>query len=53
MLFCLGAFGLYGFMFCYLLGSQQNHSGFERHIQFDAAIWVFLISVFFLHEKLR
>ena len=32
-------------------GHQQDHSGFECHIQFDAAYRVFLISVFFLHEK--
>lgn len=37
MLFCLGAFGLYGFYVLLSAGHQQNHSGFERHIQFDAA----------------
>ena len=51
MLFCLGAFGLYGFMFCYLLGISKNHSGFERHIQFDAAYMGISHFRFFLHEK--
>lgn len=32
-------------------GHQQNHSGFERHIQFDAAYMGISHSVFFLHEK--
>ena len=36
MLFCLGAFGLYGFMFCYLLGISKTLRC-QCHIQFDAA----------------
>lgn len=51
MLFCLGAFGLYGFMFCYLLGISKTTPVSSAIFNSMQPIWVFLISVFFLHEK--
>lgn len=50
-LFCLGAFGLYGFMFCYLLGISKTTPVSSAIFNSMQPIWVFLISVFFLHEK--
>ena len=50
-LFCLGAFGLYGFMFCYLLGISKMTPVSSAIFNSMQPIWVFLISVFFLHEK--
>ena len=51
MLFCLGAFGLYGFMFCYLLGISKTTPVSSAIFNSMQPIWVFLISVFFLHER--
>ena len=51
MLFCLGAFGLYGFMLCYLLGISKTTPVSSAIFNSMQPIWVFLISVFFLHEK--
>ncbi len=50
-LFCLGVFGLYGFMFCYLLGISKTAPVSSAIFNSMQLIWVFLISVFFLHEK--
>ncbi len=50
-LFCLGAFGLYGFMFCYLLGISKTTPVSSAIFNSMQPIWVFLISVFFLQEK--
>ena len=50
-LFCLVAFGLYGFMFCYLLGISKTTPVSSAIFNSMQPIWVFLISVFFLHEK--
>lgn len=46
-----GAFGLYGFMFCYLLGISKTTPVSSAIFNSMQPIWVFLISVFFLHEK--
>lgn len=45
-LFCLGAFGLYGFMFCYLLGISKTTPVSSAIFNSMQPIWVFLISVF-------
>lgn len=50
-LFFLGAFALYGFMFCYLLGISKTTPVSSAIFNSMQPIWVFLISVFFLHEK--
>lgn len=50
-LFCLGAFGLYGFMLCYLLGISKTTPVSSAIFSSMQPIWVFLISVFFLREK--
>ena len=50
-LFCLGTFGLYGFMFCYLLGISKTTPVSSAIFNSMQPIWVFLISVIFLHEK--
>lgn len=50
-LLCLGAFGLYGFMLCYLVGISKTTPVSSAIFNSMQPIWVFLISVFFLHEK--
>ena len=50
-LLCLGAFGMYGFMFCYLLGISKTTPVSSAIFNSLQPIWVFLISVFFLHER--
>lgn len=50
-LLLLGAFGLYGFMFCYLLGISKTTPVSSAIFNSMQPIWVFLISVFFLREK--
>lgn len=50
-LLCLGAFGLYGFLFCYLVGISKTTPVSSAIFNSMQPIWVFLISVFFLHEK--
>lgn len=50
-LLCLGAFGLYGFLFCYLLGISKTTPVSSAIFNSMQPIWVFLISVFFLREK--
>lgn len=50
-LFCLGAFGLYGFMLCYLLGISKTTPVSSAIFNSMQPIWVFLFSVFFLYEK--
>ena len=42
---------LYGFMFCYLLGISKTTPVSSAIFNSMQPIWVFLISVFFLHEK--
>ena len=42
MLFCLGAFGLYGFMFCYLLGISKTTPVSSAIFNSMQPIWVFL-----------
>lgn len=50
-LFCLGAFGLYGYMICYLVGISKTTPVSSAIFNSMQPIWVFLISVFFLHER--
>lgn len=50
-LLCLGAFGMYGFMFCYLLGISKTTPVSSAIFNSLQPIWVFLISVLFLHER--
>lgn len=50
-LFCLGAFGLYGFMFCYLLGISKTTPVSSSIFVSLEPIWVFIISVLFYKEK--
>lgn len=52
-LFCLGAFGLYGFMFCYLLGISKTTPVSSAIFNSMQPIWVFLISVFSCTKRLR
>ena len=52
-LFCLGAFGLYGFMFCYLLGISKTTPVSSAIFNSMQPIWVFLISVFSCMKRLR
>ena len=51
VLLCLGAFGMYGFMFCYLLGISKTTPVSSAIFNSLQPIWVFLISVLFLHER--
>ena len=44
-LLCLGAFGMYGFMFCYLLGISKTTPVSSAIFNSLQPIWVFLISV--------
>lgn len=50
-LFLLGALGLYGFMFCYLVGISKTTPISSAIFNSMQPIWVFLISIFFLREK--
>ena len=50
-LFMLGALGIYGYMFFYLLGISKTTPVSSAIFNSMQPIWVFLISVFFLHEK--
>lgn len=50
-LLCLGAFGMYGFMFCYLLGISKTTPVSSAIFNSLQPIWVFLISVLFLPER--
>lgn len=50
-LFCLGAFGLYGFLFCFLLGISKTTPVSSAIFNSMQPIWVFLISVVLLQEK--
>lgn len=50
-LFFLGAFGLYGFMFSYLLGISKTTPVSSAIFSSMQPIWVFILSLLFLHEK--
>lgn len=50
-LFLLGAFGLYGFMFFYLIGLSKTTPVSSSIFTSLQPIWVFLIMVFFYKEK--
>ena len=51
LLFLLGALGLYGFMFLYLIGLSKTTPGSSSIFTSLQPIWVFLIMIFFYHEK--
>ena len=51
LLFLLGAFGLYGFMFLYLAGLSKTTPVSSSIFTSLQPIWVFLIMIFFYHEK--
>ncbi len=51
LLFLLGAFGLYGFMFLYLVGLSTTTPVSAAIFSSTQPIWVFLISALFLKEK--
>ena len=51
LLFLLGAFGLYGFMFLYLIGLSKTTPVSSSIFTSLQPIWVFLIMIFFYHEK--
>lgn len=50
-LFLLGALGLYGFMFLYLIGLSKTTPVSSSIFTSLQPIWVFLIMIFFYHEK--
>lgn len=50
-LFLLGAVGLYGFMFLYLVGLSKTTPVSSSIFTSLQPIWVFLIMIFFYHEK--
>ena len=50
-LLALGAFGIYGFMFCYLLGISKTTPISSAIFSSLQPIWVFIISVILLHER--
>ena len=49
--FLLGALGLYGFMFLYLIGLSKTTPVSSSIFTSLQPIWVFLIMIFFYHEK--
>lgn len=51
LLFLLGAFGLYGFMFFYLMGLSKTTPVSSSIFSSLQPIWVFLIMIFFYKEK--
>ena len=51
LLFLLGALGLYGFMFLYLIGLSKTPPVSSSIFTSLQPIWVFLIMIFFYHEK--
>ena len=51
LLFLLGAFGLYGFMFLYLAGLSKTTPVSSSIFTSLQPIWVFLIMIFFYKEK--
>lgn len=51
LLFLLGAVGLYGFMFFYLIGLSKTTPVSSSIFTSLQPIWVFLIMIFFFHEK--
>jgi len=51
VLFLLGAFSLYGFMFLYLMGLSTTTPVSAAIFSSTQPIWVFLISALFLNEK--
>lgn len=51
LLFLLGAIGLYGFMFLYLVGLSKTTPVSSSIFTSLQPIWVFLIMIFFYHEK--
>ena len=51
VLFLLGALGLYGFMFLYLIGLSKTTPVSSSIFTSLQPIWVFLIMIFFYHEK--
>ncbi|WP_373126086.1 DMT family transporter [Bacteroides sp. HPS0048] len=51
LLFLLGALGLYGFMFLYLIGLNKTTPVSSSIFTSLQPIWVFLIMIFFYHEK--
>lgn len=52
LLFLLGALGIYGFMFFYLIGLSKTTPVSSSIFTSMQPIWVFLIAVFFFKEKL-
>ena len=51
LLFLLGALGLYGFMFLYLIGLSKTTPVSSSIFTSLQPSWVFLIMIFFYHEK--
>ena len=51
LLFLFGALGLYGFMFLYLIGLSKTTPVSSSIFTSLQPIWVFLIMIFFYHEK--
>lgn len=51
LLFLLGAFGLYGFMFLYLVGLSTTTPVSAAIFSSTQPVWVFLISALFMGEK--
>ena len=51
LLFLLGVVGLYGFMFLYLVGLSKTTPVSSSIFTSLQPIWVFLIMIFFFHEK--
>ena len=51
LLFLLGALGIYGFMFLYLIGLSKTTPVSSSIFTSLQPIWVFLIMIFFYHEK--
>ncbi|MDD6211156.1 MAG: DMT family transporter, partial [Bacteroidales bacterium] len=52
ILFLLGAIGIYGYMFFYLIGISKTTPISSSIFTSMQPIWVFLIAVFFLKEKI-
>lgn len=51
LLFLLGAFGLYGFMFLYLAGLSKTTPVSSSIFTSLQPIWVFLIMIFFIRRR--
>ena len=52
ILFLLGAVGIYGYMFSYLMGLSKTTPVSAAIFTSMQPIWVFVISVLFMHERI-